>query len=555
MVMRAVWAGLLLSLVLVRASDDAQAGAGGEWVTLAPMPSERQEVAAALFNGKIYVIAGYDAGRVPTNTVDVYNPATNTWATVQPIPIANDHNSAAVAAGKLYSFGGTRSETFVYDPVNNSWSQVASSLGAHRYGAVGVINDKIYVAGGGSASMEVYDPIANTWTLAAPMSVARNHNPGGVINGKLYVAGGRGTPEAETALEVYDPATNSWTTLAPMPTGRSGGAAAVVQGELYVMGGEGVQGMYPHVEVYNPGTNTWRRIQDMAVPRHGIVAPVIGNRIYVPAGAVVPDISPTDVTDMFVVTNTATFANISTRLKVETGDNVLIGGFIVTGSVSKRLILRAVGPSLPVTGSLANPRLELYDGGGQLVAANDDWQSAPNKQEIIDSALAPSQNAEAAILRTVAPGSYTAIVRGEGNSTGVALVEVYDLEAGSEAKLANISTRGLVQTGDNVLIGGVILRGELARRVIVRAIGPSLPVAGALEDPTLELRDTNGGLLAANDNWRTTQEAEIIATGVPPSHNLESAIVQTLPASNYTAIVRGQNATTGVALVEAYALE
>jgi len=551
--MRAVLAGLLLSSVLVRASD-AQTG-GGQWVSLAPMPSERQEVAAALFNGKIYVIAGYDGARVPTNTVDVYNPPTNSWATVQPIPIANDHNSAAVAAGKLYSFGGTRTETFVYDPVNNSWSEVASSLSAHRYPAVGVINDKIYVAGGGSAAMEVYDPIANVWTFVASMSVARNHNPGGVINGKLYVAGGRGTPEAETALEVYDPATNSWTTLAPMPTGRSGGAAAVVQGELYVMGGEGVQGMYPHVEVYNPGTNTWRRIQDMAVPRHGIVAPVIGNKIYVPAGAVVPDISPTDVTDMFVVTNTATFANISTRLKVETGDNVLIGGFIVTGSVSKRVILRAIGPSLPVSGPLANPRLELYDGTGQLMAANDDWQSAPNKQEIIDSALAPSRDSEAAILRTVAPGTYTTIVRGEGNSTGVALVEVYDLEPGSEANLANISTRGLVQTGDNVLIGGVILRGELARRVIVRAIGPSLPVSGALANPTLELRDTNGGLLASNDDWRTTQEAEIIGTGVPPSHNLESAIVQTLPASNYTAIVRGQGATTGIALVEAYALE
>jgi hypothetical protein len=199
--------------------------------------------------------------------------------------------------------------------------------------------------------------------------------------------------------------------------------------------------------------------------------------------------------------------------------------------------------------------LELYDGASQLIAANDDWQSAPNKQEIIDSALAPSRDSEAAILRTVAPGPYTTIVRGEGNTTGVALVEVYDLEPGSEAKLANISTRGLVQTGENVLIGGVSLRGELARRVIVRAIGPSLPVPGALANPTLELRDANGALLASNDDWRTTQESEIIATGVPPSHNLESAIVQTLPASNYTAIVRGQGATTGIAVVEAYALE
>src|SRR5215210_3939419 len=143
MVMRAVLVGFLVSFVLVRASDDAHAGSGGEWVMLAPMPSERQEVATALFNGKIYVIAGYDDARVPTNTVDVYNPATDSWATVQPIPIANDHSAAAVAAGRLYSFGGTRTETFVYDPVNDSWMQVAGSLSAHRYPAVGVINDKI----------------------------------------------------------------------------------------------------------------------------------------------------------------------------------------------------------------------------------------------------------------------------------------------------------------------------------------------------------------------------------------------------------------------------
>jgi hypothetical protein len=161
----------------------------------------------------------------------------------------------------------------------------------------------------------------------------------------------------------------------------------------------------------------------------------------------------------------------------------------------------------------------------------------------------------AAILTTVAPGSYTAIVRGVNDSTGVALVEVYDLEAGSDTRLANISTRGLVQTGDDVLIGGLILDGQVSREVIVRAIGPSLARSDALADPTLELRDANGGLLASNDNWRTTQEAEIIATTIPPSNDLESAMVQTLPPASYTAIVRGVNNSTGIALVEAYALD
>ena len=548
--------GLSISLLLSTMSS-GQTG-GGTWQDLAPMPTARQELATAVLNGKIYVIGGYDKEGNSTDTVEVYNPSTNTWASAHPIPTALNHNSAAVAAGKLYSFGGASNRTYVYDPLGNSWSEVAMMNHGHASTpAVGVINGKIYVAGGvggGNNTLEVYDPQANTWTSLSPMSVPRNHCGGGVINGKFYVVGGRDTAQSPTAFEVYDPQSNTWTTLPPMPTGRSGIGVGAVNGELYVFGGE-LPALHAEVEVYNPGSNSWRRIQDMALPRHGIWASVIGNRIYIPGGGVSQGFGATPATDVFIVNTPATFANISTRLKVETGDNVLIGGFVVTGSVSKRLILRAIGPSLPVAGPLANPRLELYNGTGQLIAANDDWQNAPNKQEIIDSTLAPSQNAEAAILTTVAPGSYTAIVRGEANSTGVALAEVYDLEAGSEAKLANISTRGLVQTGDNVLIGGVILLGQQARRVIVRAIGPSLPVPGALADPTLELRDTNGGLLAANDNWRTTQEAEIIATGVPPSHDLEAAIVQTLPASNYTAIVRGQGATTGIALVEAYALD
>ena len=402
--------------------------------------------------------------------------------------------------------------------------------------------------------LEVYDPVANTWTNLAPMSVPRNHTGGGVINGKLYVVGGRDSTNAPTALEVYDPQNNTWTTLAPMPTARSGIGVGVVNGELYVFGGE-IPSLHPEVEVYNPESNSWRRLADMPTPRHGIWASVIGNKIYLPGGGSQQGFGATNVNDVFVVSTKATFANISSRLKVETGDNALIGGFIVTGTASKRIILRAIGPSLPVPGALANPRLELHNGAGQLIAVNDNWQDAPNEQEIIDSSIPPSHDLEAAILTTVAPGNYTAIVRGENDSTGVALVEVYDLEAGSDSKLANISTRGFVQTGDNVLIGGLILTGQEPRRVIVRAIGPSLTVPGALADPTLELRDANGGLLASNDNWRTSQEAEIIATTIPPSHDLESAIVQTLPPANYTAIVRGVNNTIGIALVEAYALD
>ena len=545
----------IFTISLWLAVETGRAG-GGEWQQLAPMPAARQELATAVLNGKIYVLGGYDADGVSTSTVFVYNPNTNTWSFAHPLPAPNNHNNAAVAAGKLYSFGGLSSATYLYDPVADSWAQVASlNFTRSNTAAVGVINDKIYVAGGLAAgnAVEVFDPTTNNWTVLAPMSVSRNHCGGGVINGKFYVVGGRGSDDAPTALEAYDPQLDSWTTLSPMPTGRSGIGVGVVHGELYVFGGE-IPILHSEVEVYNPQTNTWRELAGMQTPRHGIWASVIGNRIFLPGGGFEQGFAATDATDVFVVNSEATFGNISTRLNVGRDDDALIGGFIVGGTGPKRILVRAIGPSLPVPGALANPRLELYNEGGQLVGTNDDWASAPNVQEIIDSAIPPSNNLEAAILAILTPGAYTAVVRGTDDSTGIALVEVYDLETGSDSSLANVSTRGLVQTGNNVLIGGLILVGQEPRRVILRAIGPSLNLPEALADPTLELRDTDGALLNSNDDWRTAQEAEIIATGIPPSNDFESAIVQMLSPGSYTAIVRGAGNGTGIGLVEAYAL-
>jgi Divergent InlB B-repeat domain len=251
-----------------------------------------------------------------------------------------------------------------------------------------------------------------------------------------------------------------------------------------------------------------------------------------------------------------TLANISTRLRVETGDNVLIGGFIITGTQDKKVIVRAIGPSLPVPDALADPFLELHDGAGNLIQSNDNWVDSPNKQAIIDSTIPPSNDLESAIVATLPANSsaYTAIVRGVNDTTGVGLVEVYDLDQSVDSKLANISTRGFVETGDNVMIGGFIVLGSSSQNVIVRAIGPSLPVPGALADPTLELHNGNGDVIAFDDNWKDSQQAEIEATTIPPTNDLESAIVATLDPGNYTAIVRGVNDTTGVALIEVYAL-
>jgi hypothetical protein len=250
-----------------------------------------------------------------------------------------------------------------------------------------------------------------------------------------------------------------------------------------------------------------------------------------------------------------TFGNISTRLRVETGDNVLIGGFIITGSQAKKVMVRAIGPSLPLAGLLANPTLELHGGTGALISSNDNWMDAPNKQEIIDSTIPPTNDLESAILMSLDPGLYTAIVRGVNDTTGIALVEAYDLDLGADSILANISTRGLVQTDDNVMIGGIIILGTDAQEVLLRAIGPSLPLTGALADPTLELHDKDGVIIASNDDWKSDQEAEIMATGIPPTDDAESAILMTLTPDAYTAIVRGKDNTTGVALVEAYQLD
>jgi hypothetical protein len=252
--------------------------------------------------------------------------------------------------------------------------------------------------------------------------------------------------------------------------------------------------------------------------------------------------------------------NIATRLRVQTDDNVLIGGLIVTGTDQKKVLLRAIGPSLSplFQGALANPILELYQ-GNTLLARNDDWKDS-QQAEIEATTMPPHHELESAIVYTLPPGAYTAIMRGKGAGTGIGVVEAYDLDQAANAKLANLSTRGFVDSGDNVMIGGMIAGGNGGGniRVLIRALGPSLAtfgINGALQDPTLELRDGNGALLRENDNWQADQQGEIEATLIPPPNAAESAIVATLTPGNYTAVVRGKNETTGVALVEIYNIQ
>jgi hypothetical protein len=250
--------------------------------------------------------------------------------------------------------------------------------------------------------------------------------------------------------------------------------------------------------------------------------------------------------------------NVSTRAQVLGGDQVLIGGFIVSGHVAKTVVLRALGPSLVekgVSAALADPTLELYDSTGALIQQNDNWVS-PLPDVVVADGLTPQSQAESLIYVTLSPGSYTAIVRGVGDSSGIGLFELYDLDA-ANSSVINLSTRGQASAGGLAMIGGFIVGGTQPSQVLVRAIGPSLTaygVAGALADPTLELHASDGSLIAANDNWRSNQEQEIIATTIPPTNDKESAIVITLAPGSYTAVIRGANGTSGVALVEVYNL-
>lgn len=247
--------------------------------------------------------------------------------------------------------------------------------------------------------------------------------------------------------------------------------------------------------------------------------------------------------------------NVSTRLNTQNGERTLIAGFIISGDAPKNVLIRGLGPSLPTKNALYNPELNLYDHDGKLIAINVYWND--NRTPVLLTGIAPQEVNEAALYETLFPGACTVKLVGVGR-TGIGLLEVYDLSADGGSAVANLSTRGNVGTGNSVMIGGFIISKDEPTKVLIRAIGPSLAKAGvidALANPTPELHGANGELINTNDDWRSTQQADIIATSIPPTDNRESAIVATLQPGAYTAIVRGKNDATGIGLVEVYNLE
>ncbi len=253
--------------------------------------------------------------------------------------------------------------------------------------------------------------------------------------------------------------------------------------------------------------------------------------------------------------------NISTRANVGTGDDALIAGFIVTGTTSKTVVLRAIGPSLSdggIAGALADPVIQVFNSSGILIGSNDNWESDPGAGAIMAARLGPTDPLEAATLLTLAPGAYTAVVVGQNAGTGVGLVEAYDLSPASGALLANISARGVIGAGDGALISGFIVGDVGTATVIVRALGPSLPpnnVSEPLSDPALSVFDGNGTEIGANDNWQDDATATaVMQNGLAPKADAEAALLLNLPAGSYTAVVQGVAGATGIGLVEVYNL-
>jgi hypothetical protein len=563
--------------------------ATGSWTATGNLNTARYYHTATLLpNGKVLVAGGggYSA--------ELYDPGSGSWTATGNLNTARDqHTATLLPNGKVlvaggYSGHGPSASAELYDPGSGSWT-ATGDLNTARLDHTATLlpNGKVLVTGGRdsnnnpSQSAELYDPGSGSWTATGNLNTFHDFHTATLLpNGKVLVAGqDNGVGAGDDSAELYDPATGSWTTTGNLNTARVLHRATLLpNGKVLVAGGLTVSGVLASAELYDPASGSWSATGNLNTARERHTATLLPNGKVLMAGGNDSSGKPLASAELYeppsgastpTPTPASKLLNISTRMEVQNGNNVLIGGFIVTGTDAKKVMIRALGPTLPVSRALADPVLELHNKSG-AIATNDNWKindATGRSQESIIRAttIPPSSDLESAIIATLPANNsnYTAIVRGKSGGTGVGQVEVYDLGQAANSQLANISTRGFVDTGDNVMIGGLIAGPNTSgsSRVLVRAIGPSLPVSGALQDPVLELHNANGSMIASNDNWKTnaqsghSQEADIRATAVAPTNDLESALLQTVAPGNYTAIVRGKNNKTGIGLVEVYNLQ
>jgi galactose oxidase-like protein/Kelch motif protein len=562
------------------ASAEVYDSANRTWAATGNLTARRDRHTATLLpNGKV-LVAGGTGSFFEITSAELYDPATGTWTPTGNLNTGRyAHTATLLPDGKVLIAGGFQNSSYrppvpldsaeLYDPATGTWSPTGNLItGRGNHTATLLPNGKVLVAAGESgspvASAELYDVASRTWTSTGNLNTPRTgHTATLLSNGTVLVAAGGGTGFLVSA-ELYDVANGSWTSTGSLNTSRRGHTATLLpSGKVLVAGGfnnNSSNNWYlSSAELYDPGSGSWTATDNLNSTRANHTSTLLRNGTVLVAGGVDPGILAS--AELYGKLMPA-LLNISTRTHVLQADKALIAGFIITGTERKTVIVRGIGPSLAVPGALADPVIEVHGPSGQLLATNDNWRDAATSQEISDSGLAPTNDLESALWGVIDPGAYTVILRGRDGETGIGLVEVYDLDQAADSKLANISTRGFVDTGDNVMIGGLIVGGGSpsgVAKVVVRALGPSIPVTGALANPTLELHDENGNVIAFNDDWKTqpdgtSQQAEIEATTLPPSNDLESALVRILAPGSYTALVRGNSGTTGIGLVEFYHL-
>lgn len=552
------------------------------WTPTGSLGTARQGHTATLLpNGKVLVAGGHNSSGT-VGTSELYDPASGTWAPTGNLVQKRElHRAALLQNGKVLVAGGVNgpitsgghlASAELYDPATGTWT-ATGSMGVKRilHTMTLLANGEVLVAGGSNdstsniylASAELFDPATGMWTATGSLPGPRQfHTATLLLNGKVLVAGGRNrvaVPGGYSNIvlvnaELYDPASGTWTSTGSLLAAREAHTATLLpDGRVIAAGGQNSDYL-ASAELYDPANGTWSATGRLVRARAGHTATLMGNSQLLVAGGIAGGAAILASAELYApVTG---LANLSSRIRIETGDKALFGGFVVTGTDPKRIILRALGPSLPIPGKLADPVLELHNSSGAILETNDNWMESANKQAIIDSSIPPGNTLESAIVRVLPPAAYTAIVRGVNDGTGIGTIELYDLDASAASALANISARGFVQAGDNVLIAGMIVAGEATQKVIVRATGPSLPVPEKLANPTLELRDSNGALLETNDDWiDSPNKKAIIDSTLAPTDDLEPAIVRVLTPAAQTAIVRGANGTTGIAVVEVYALD
>ena len=537
-------------------------------------------------NGKVLVAGGVASNLFTTvGSAELYDPASGTWTATGSLGTARDlHTATLLPNGKVLVAGGDTggpnasnlASAELYDPASGTWTATGSlAIARSLHTATLLPNGKVLVAGGFNdssgylASAELYDPASGTWIATGGLATARGgHTDTLLPNGKVLVAGGENGSNSSSFLasaELYDPASGTWSATGSLATARVAHTATLLpNGKVLVAGGfNDSLGSLASAELYDPASGTWTATGSLTTVRRIHTATLLPNGQVLVAGgndgsnALASAELYGDATGSPAASQ---LLNIATRLKVLNGDNVLIGGFIITGTDPKKVLILGIGPSLAqfFSGSLSDPTLELYQ-GNTLLQMNDNWKS-DQQAEVEATGIPPSNDLESAIVRTLDPGSYTAILRGKGDATGIGVVQAYDLNQAANSKFGNIATRGFVDSGDNAMIGGFIIGPASggSTTVVVRAIGPSLTnfgVSGALPDPTVELHDGNGATIAFNDNWADDANQSSIPQSLKPGDQHESALYRVLPPGNYTAIMRGSGNSTGIGLVEVYNLQ